>query len=32
MITKAKRMDHLLFSKPFASSHHSDFHEPQPTN
>lgn len=32
MITKAKRMDHLLFSKPFASSHHSDLHEPQPTN
>ncbi len=32
MITKAKRMDHLLFSKPFASSPHSDLHEPQPTN
>lgn len=32
MITKAKRMDHLLFSKPFVSSHHSDLHEPQPTN
>lgn len=32
MITKAKRMDHLLFSKPFASSHHSDLHEPQSTN
>ena len=32
MITKAKRMDHLLFSKPFSSSHHSDLHEPQPTN
>ena len=32
MITKAKRMDHLLFSKPFAASHHSDLHEPQPTN
>lgn len=24
MITKAKRMDHLLFSKPFANTHHSD--------
>jgi GTP cyclohydrolase II len=32
MITKAKRMDHLLLSKPFVSPHHSDLHEPQSTN
>lgn len=32
MITKAKRMDHLLFKKPFASPHHSEMHESQPTN
>lgn len=32
MITKAKRMDHLLFNKPFASSHYSELHEPQSTN